>query len=515
MAVFVPGFTNDVFISYAHANNEPLTEGDDGYVTKFYENLTQFLTAELGRREYFEIYRDENELRGSDDYEARLDTSFLNSAILVSISSQSYVESEWCRRELIEFTNHRHSRFALKVGETYRVFRADHGPVRELHPEIPQYFFDRMIGYKFFQTEDGIDQPFRRTRPDNDDQRYWKALRRIARDIAQLLRQMKNMTKPQSHLTPGSPGKTVYLAEVADDLEDQRNGVKSALEQHNEVKAALAGQGLRVIPEFPLSIGDPGLTKALRQAIQNADMTVHLIGQLPGKTPVGETRRLVQLQWELAGEVASEKSLQRLAWLANDLDINKAKEPHRTFLQSLEESGESSSAEILRLGIEELREILLKRLFPPTPSTNVSKEEGQEEIDRLVYLTYLPADRDGAVQIKDALRRERLDVKLFRYEDRDPQMLARIHNASLEKSDGVMIYYGTDALWLDKLVEEARDTLRARARKNPLKVVCICDGSRDTKQNPVEVDFDRFVVANCRDGVQPEDLKKFVELIRA
>lgn len=102
-----------------------------------------------------------------------------------------------------------------------------------------------MVGYKFFETEDGIDQPFRRTRPDSDDQRYWKALRRIARDIAQLLRQMRSMTKPPNHLTPGRLGKTVYLAEAADDLEDQRNGVKSALEQHNEVKAALAGQGSR------------------------------------------------------------------------------------------------------------------------------------------------------------------------------------------------------------------------------------------------------------------------------
>jgi len=509
---FVPGFEHDVFISYAHADNDPLVKGDDGYVTKFYENLTQFLTAELGRREYFSIWRDSDELRGNDDFDARINMAFLKSAILVSISSQSYVESAWCRRELISFSGHRHTDFELQVGEqsTYRVFRVERLPVRELHPDIPPYFFGSMLGYKFYEAEEGIDQPFRRTKPDDDDQRYWNAMRRIARDIAQLLRQMKKMAQPVPVLWSG---KTVFLADVADDLEDQRSGVKSALEQHNQVKAALAGQGLRVIPEFPVSLGDPGLINSLREAIRSADMAVHLIGQLPGKAPMGETRRLVQLQWELAGEVAREKSLQRVAWLAEGVEIDKLREDHRAFLRSLEDSIDGSQTEILRVGIEELRETLLRRLFPP-PVSNNGSDEKQEEIDRLIYLTYLPADRDGAVQIKEALRRERLDVKLFRYEDRDPQMLARIHNASLEKSDGVMIFYGTDTLWLDKLVDEARDTLRARAKKNPLKAVCICNGPPEQKSSPIDVDYDKFIIADCYNGIRPEDLQRFLSLVK-
>jgi hypothetical protein len=299
-------------------------------------------------------------------------------------------------------------------------------------------------------------------------------------------------------------------------LEDQRNSVKSALEQHHQIKAALNEQGLRVIPEFPLSLGNPKLATELREIICSADMTVHLIGSLPGKAPVGESLSLVQLQWELAGEVAREKNIQRLAWIADDVDINKVREQHRAFLQSLEEEhSDRLAGEILRIGIEELREILLQRLFPPVVPVNDSEGKEQEEIDRLVYLTYLPADRDEAVKIKEALRRERLDVKMFRYEDRDPQMLARIHNASLEKSDGVMIFYGTDSAWLDKLVDEARDARKARAKKNPLKVVCICDGPPDLKPYEVEVEYERFIIANCRNGVESDDLKKFVELIKA
>ena len=42
---FVPGFEHDVFISYAHANNERLIKGGEGYVTKLYEDLAHFATT--------------------------------------------------------------------------------------------------------------------------------------------------------------------------------------------------------------------------------------------------------------------------------------------------------------------------------------------------------------------------------------------------------------------------------------------------------------------------------------
>lgn len=519
---FVPGFEHDVFISYAHANNERLTKEDVGYVTKLYEDLTHFLTAELGRREYFSIWLDKEELRGNDDFDAKLNASFLQSALLVCICSQSYVESAWCRRELITFSNHKHPRFELKVGDagSFRIFRIDLGEVVERHPEVPSFFFERMLGHRFYEEIDGgADVQFRRSDPAGDDQRYWNGVRRLAHDIAQLLRQMKKMSQPveKTVLATAVTARTVFLAETADDLEDQRTGVKSALEQYSRAKAALTGRGLRVLPEFPLSLGDPELGERLRAAIRSADMSVHLIGPLPGKTPVNETRPLVQFQWEVAREVAHEKGLPRVAWLCDGLDPSKVKEQHRAFLQSLEEEADGSPPEVLRVGVEELRELLVGRLFPPPPPKGPEAEQQSEaeEIDRLVYLTYLPEDRDGAVQLKEALRRERLDVKLFRYEDRDPQMLARIHNASLEKSDGVAIFYGTNALWLDQLVEEARAALKARARKNPLKVVCICDGPPDPKDSPIDVGYDKFIVADCRKGVRPEDLKTFVELIKS
>ena len=43
-------FDSDVFISYAHIDNQPLPGGQDGWVTVFHEALEQFLSRFKGGR---------------------------------------------------------------------------------------------------------------------------------------------------------------------------------------------------------------------------------------------------------------------------------------------------------------------------------------------------------------------------------------------------------------------------------------------------------------------------------
>jgi hypothetical protein len=497
MPAYTPGFTHDVFISYAHANNIPLTPGDDGWITKFHLALEQFLVSELGRGEYFSIWRDKK-LQGLDDFGEMIEATLCKSAVLISIYSQGYVESEWCRKELKLFCQQKPSPFGLKIGEKFRFIRVELGAIREPNTEIPEDFVNRALGYQFYEIKDEIDKPFRRTSADDADQRYWDVMRRLARDIAQLLKQMKKMSQPQQ---VASSGPTVYLAEAADDLEEHRNLVKTALEQ----------KGVRVVPEFPLSLGDSELALTIRRYIKEAMLTVHLVGQYPGKTPAKQTRPVVHLQYDLATEIAREKSLPRLIWHPNNLNPGEiSKEEHRKFLESLD-GAPGASDEILRASLEELKEIILVRVFPPVVKSELADEE---EHDRLIYLSYLPSDKDEALKVKELLRREKFDVTSFRYEDRDPRLLERMHRASLDKSDGVVIFYGADDLWAFDRAMEAREVARERKKKQPLKAMCICDGPPEDKPRELEVDFKRLFVANCRDGVDPEDLKDFVEAIK-
>ena len=56
-------FKRDVFISYAHYDNEPLIEGKEGWVSEFHRTLEIYLRKRLGVDPV--IWRD-NELRGNE-----------------------------------------------------------------------------------------------------------------------------------------------------------------------------------------------------------------------------------------------------------------------------------------------------------------------------------------------------------------------------------------------------------------------------------------------------------------
>ena len=90
-------FQNDIFISYAHIDNEPLTEGQKGWISQFHRDLENRLGQLYGQSP--RIWRDEK-LQGNDAFAEEIVGQFPNVALLVSVLSPRYVKSEWCIREL-------------------------------------------------------------------------------------------------------------------------------------------------------------------------------------------------------------------------------------------------------------------------------------------------------------------------------------------------------------------------------------------------------------------------------
>ena len=93
-------FEYDIFISYAHIDNQPLDAGLKGWVETLHERLRVRLAQLLG--EEARIWRD-LKLQGNDVFADTLTEHIAKAAILVSIISPRYVKSEWCLRELNEF----------------------------------------------------------------------------------------------------------------------------------------------------------------------------------------------------------------------------------------------------------------------------------------------------------------------------------------------------------------------------------------------------------------------------
>jgi len=75
-------FEHDVFISYAHIDNEPFTPEQKGWVTVFHGVLRTMLSQQLGKTA--SIWKDER-LRGNEDFSSEISDQFPDTAALISV----------------------------------------------------------------------------------------------------------------------------------------------------------------------------------------------------------------------------------------------------------------------------------------------------------------------------------------------------------------------------------------------------------------------------------------------
>ena len=108
----VGGYNNDVFISFSHIDNQSF--GDPrGWVDIFHEQLQNFVNVHVGRHTAF--WRDKR-LTGAEIFSYEIEQQLRSSAVLVSVISPGYMQSEWCNRELVGFAKAAQDHGNLRVG---------------------------------------------------------------------------------------------------------------------------------------------------------------------------------------------------------------------------------------------------------------------------------------------------------------------------------------------------------------------------------------------------------------
>ena len=143
----IPGFEEDIFISYAHIDNLALDNGLKGWVETLHERLKVRLMQLMG--EEVRIWRD-RKLQGNDVFEDALVGRIANVGLLVSILSPRYLKSEWCIREVDEFCRRAAQSGGLQIGDKLRVFKVvkTHIPLEE-HPPLLR----GLLGYEFYDYD--------------------------------------------------------------------------------------------------------------------------------------------------------------------------------------------------------------------------------------------------------------------------------------------------------------------------------------------------------------------------
>ena len=200
-----PAFEDDIFISYAHVDNDPLAEGQEGWITLLEQRLRKRLRQLLG--EDLKLWRDPK-LQGNDVFSDVLLARLKKVASLVSVLSPRYLRSDWCQNELNAFCQQADVQGGLTLGSKSRVFKVVKTYIsRDKHPEPLQ----SMLGYEFYDYDEGSGRA-REFSPDIDpikDQRYWSKLEDLAWDIKQVLETLRPhrpiTRRPQRPIPPRQP----------------------------------------------------------------------------------------------------------------------------------------------------------------------------------------------------------------------------------------------------------------------------------------------------------------------
>src|SRR6266581_4714751 len=217
-------FEQNLFISYTHIDNQPLTDGEKGWITRFHLTLKALLSMRLGRDAT--IWRNEK-LQGNDVFSDEIVARFKQSAVLVSIVSSRYLNSEWCTREAREFCQSALQTGGLVVGNKSRVFKIIKTPV-DTQESLPAPMKE-LLGYDFFTIKDGVPLEFDPAYGQEYAQLYNQNVAKLAWEVAQLLKTLdldggtSDRNGKDAGSEPQAPSKpAVYLAECSYDRKQAR-----------------------------------------------------------------------------------------------------------------------------------------------------------------------------------------------------------------------------------------------------------------------------------------------------
>ena len=191
-------FELDAFISYAHLDNKPLDSGEKGWVSRFHTTLQTRLSQRLGQQT--KIWRDEK-LAGNDVFGDEIVDQFPKTALLISILTPCYLQSEWCIKELHLFADAAVHTGGITVGNMSRVIKVVKTPIDPAKP-LPD-LVQRTLGYDFLNANaEEIDPAF----GEEARQEFLRRVSRLAVELAVSLRALAIADQaPDQSATPCGP----------------------------------------------------------------------------------------------------------------------------------------------------------------------------------------------------------------------------------------------------------------------------------------------------------------------
>jgi len=316
----------DLFISFSHRDNG-LLPGQDPHEGGWVERFARFLEVWLRDKRGLNglnVWLDKRRLSGATQIDDRIQGDLGRTGLLLVLHSHNYRQSDYCEQELRWFLDAAARQPAgLAVNNERRVFNILINNIQ--HQEWTQgghwtHPLGGTLGFRFHDAAADDTQAFGDPIDPSDQAAYRAAMKPIVDAAYRLLSGFPR--EPQAAAAAPSPtGPLIFLA----DCPDTRAGLRKRLIQELGPRARIAAA---VPPPYPGAEHDRAVAAALAQA----DLSIHLLDQVPGRDMDDTAASYPRRQADLAR--AGERHA--LFWLPDGLNLDAVEDPdHRDWLRDL------------------------------------------------------------------------------------------------------------------------------------------------------------------------------------
>ena len=444
--------SNNIYVSFSAENSDK-----DAWVSE----LMNFFKITLGKISPIPININ-SALNPGIDLESQIDKTKIIILIFNGFVSDSFARD-------LRILELRHHELVLGGKEIFVVNKS------ERFSSIIPIYLRKYSQYNFFEinirTNEAIDySPFFKGEKEN---KFWSKLTDLAYDTKMFFEPAEGSNDEDKKLV-------VYLAEVSRDQVSNRE----------ILKREFLLSGYKVLPAKPLPTSIKEYHDTAMEIIINADVSIHIMGEVYGESPSGTDYSYPELQNKLVTELLGKteilkKNFYRFVWLPPSLEPYDEKQVQ--YLKRLKkELSESKSGEIIQCSIEEFKELFVQKINQIAGSdlqSIISKKE-----KNIVVIT------DNAEQlifskIEDQLRAAHKNFDVIDLSKTGDLFPLAMFRQKLKMANGaILLNLIHDSLWIQGMLGLTVKYFR-NGNKSSIVVVTSLQNKAAIDFNALKVDF--------------------------
>jgi len=447
----VTNFEYDIFISYAHDDNTPMTVlHSEGWVKMFRESLKHDLKR-VGEKK-INIWWDKRTLDKNEFFDSKIEEGVKKSAIMLCINSPNYQQSDYCAKELeIFYTKAKKEKEGLKMGHKSRIVNVNlfGMPFKDWPEEL-----EGREGFRFHEEiEEGED--WRSSNPLRfDSTPFIKEMTSLRISICKLLDDFKNTTKEKEETiyvdTETDNDFTAYFGDAPESLLSTRKMIMSSLQK----------KGYRVILNGQEAKESMAHEQATQEILSHANLAVHLLDQYPGPEIDGDSENWYRKKQI---EIAFNTPIPQLIWMSsqNNLEEIEPKE-YKDFINGLEQGSINEKEYEFIIGdkgtlSKEIMDFVDILIAKKEALKKTSEVDAHEELD--ILLDYNVEDKQLAMELQQTFDKYNF-ITHYAPLGQDPTKNKKILHSRMNEVKKMVFLYGKSSKeWVESRIASATNKL--------------------------------------------------------